>query len=162
MPGEPEFSIRKASSGDVDAILECLQNSFEAYRDSYTRAAFIDTVLTRETLRQRLSTMCVFVATSHAGEIVGTVACNVINPGEGHVRGMAVRPEWHGAGLASQLLRSVEAELFSRKCSLVSLDTTTPLQRATRFYEKHGYWRSGKVTDFFGMELFEYVKELGV
>src|SRR6267143_3849439 len=116
MPGErPEFSIRKAGSGDVDAILECLQDAFEAYRDSYTRAAFIDTVLTPETLRRRLSTMCVFVAASQAGEIAGTVACNVIKPGEGHVRGMAVRPECHGAGLASQLLGSVEAELLGRK-----------------------------------------------
>jgi len=27
-----------------------------------------------------------------------------------------------------------------------------------RFYEKHGYRRSGKVSDFFGMPLVEYVK----
>jgi hypothetical protein len=31
-----------------------------------------------------------------------------------------------------------------------------------RFYEKHGYRRSGKVTDFFGMDLYEFVKELRV
>ena len=55
-------------------ILECLQDAFEAYRDSYTRDAFIDTVLTPETLRQRLVTMCVFVAVNQAREIVGTVA----------------------------------------------------------------------------------------
>ena len=117
-------------------------------------------MLTPETIRQRLATMCVFVATSQAGEIVGTVACNVVNSEEGHVRGMAVRPAWHGAGLASELLASVESELRDRKCSRISLDTTAPLKRATRFYEKHGYRRSGKVTDFFGMQLFEYVKEL--
>jgi len=28
-----------------------------------------------------------------------------------------------------------------------------------RFYEKHGYRRSGKVSDFFGMPLVEYVKQ---
>ncbi len=30
-----------------------------------------------------------------------------------------------------------------------------------RFYEKHGYRRSGRITDFFGMALHEYGKELG-
>jgi len=34
------------------------------------------------------------------------------------------------------------------------------LERAMRFYEKHGYRRSSKVSDFFGMPLFEYVKTL--
>jgi len=29
-----------------------------------------------------------------------------------------------------------------------------------RFYEKHGYRRSGKVSDFFGMPLVEYAKPL--
>ena len=154
------FSIRKASGGDAGAILECLRDAFETYRDSYTRDAFLDTVLTPETLRDRLATMCVFVATSQVGEIVGTVACSVVSPEEGHVRGMAVRPAWHGAGLASELLASVESELRERKCSRISLDTTAPLKRAARFYERHGYRRSGKVADFFGMELVEYVKEL--
>jgi hypothetical protein len=40
------------------------------------------------------------------------------------------------------------------------LDTTEPLQRAMGFYEKHGYRRSGKVSDFFGMPLVEYQKVL--
>jgi predicted N-acetyltransferase YhbS len=154
------FSIRKASSGDADGILECLQDAFEAYRNSYTRDAFIDTVLTPETLRERLATMCVFVAASQADEIVGNVACNVVSAEEGHVRGMAVRPAWHGAGVASELLATVESELRESGCSRISLDTTAPLKRAMRFYERHGYRRSGKVTEFFGMRLFEYVKEL--
>ena len=38
--------------------------------------------------------------------------------------------------------------------------TTEPLERAMRFYEKHGYRRSGRVTDFFGMTLHEWVKSL--
>jgi hypothetical protein len=29
-----------------------------------------------------------------------------------------------------------------------------------RFYEKHGYRRSGKVGGFFGMPLYEFVKNL--
>ena len=37
---------------------------------------------------------------------------------------------------------------------------SAPLQRAIRFYERNGYRPSGRVADFFGMPLFEYVKPL--
>jgi hypothetical protein len=44
----------------------------------------------------------------------------------------------------------------------ISLDTTEPLTRAMRLYEKNGFCRSGRVSDFFGMKLFEYVNVLRV
>lgn len=153
--------IRKASNHDALGILECLRASFEVYRESYTPEGFADTVLTPGTLQQRLADMCIFVAVSASGEqIVGTVGCSVVDQGEGHIRGMAVRPAWHGSGIAAQLLKAVEAELREQKCSRITLDTTAPLKRAMRFYEKNGFRRSGKVTDFFGMALTEYVKTL--
>jgi len=104
--------------------------------------------------------MCVFVAVGESGEIAGTIACHVVNQDVGHIRGMAVRPAWHGTGVAAQLLRSVEAELAGR-CPRISLDTTAPLQRAVLFYEKNGFRRSGVVRDFFGMQLFEFTKTTG-
>jgi ribosomal protein S18 acetylase RimI-like enzyme len=153
-------TIRQATADDASGILDCLRIAFEPYRTSYTPEAFSDTVLTQETVHQRLSSMCVLVAVDDAGNIVGTIACAVVNPDEGHLRGMAVLPEWLGRGIAEKLLQSVEAELAGRKCRRVTLDTTEPLQRAMRFYEKQGYQRSGKVADFFGMPLHEYVKDL--
>jgi len=82
------------------------------------------------------------------------------NPGEGHLRGMAVLPDWHGSGVAAKLLSAIEAWLRSKGCKRITLDTTLPLKTAMRFYEKHGYHRSGKIADFFGMELVEYEKQL--
>jgi len=102
----------------------------------------------------------VFVALDHADQVVGTVSCNQINNQEGHVRGMAVRPEWQGAGLAARLLQRAESELSEKNCALVTLDTTQPLRRAMRFYERNGYKPSGSVRDFFGMPLMEYAKKL--
>ncbi len=87
--------------------------------------------------------MSIFVAVTEAGDIVGTIACAVMEAGEGHLRGMAVLPEWQGRGIAEQLLQTAEAELAARQCSRVTLDTTEPLLRAMRFYEKHGYRPSG-------------------
>lgn len=104
--------------------------------------------------------MCLFVAEAERGEIVGTLACHVINGDEGHLRGMAILPGWQGRGVAARLLRSAEFELQDRKCVRVTLYTSEPLKRATRFYLKNGYSRSGRVKDSFGMPLFEYVKPL--
>jgi predicted N-acetyltransferase YhbS len=154
------ITIRQATSTDAQDILDCLRIAFEPYRTSYTPGAFTDTVLTLGTLRHRLSSMFVFVAVAEAGDIVGTIACAVMDGGEGHLRGMAVLPEWQGQGTSERLLQTAEAELAARKCSRVTLDTTEPLLRAMRFYERHGYRPSGSITDFFGMPLHEYVKDL--
>ena len=104
--------------------------------------------------------MAVLVAITPDGATVGTVAWHVAGPVEGHLRGMAVLPAHAGTGVAEQLLTAAERALRERGCVRVSLDTTEPLQRAIRFYERHGFRPSGRVSDFFGMPLVEYVKEL--
>jgi N-acetylglutamate synthase-like GNAT family acetyltransferase len=154
------FSIRKATSKDAPGILACLSAAFEDYRGSYTPAAFLDTVLTPATIEQRLQEMFVFAAADESGQIIGTVACKVIDKEEGHIRGMAVLPTWQGAGVAAQLLACAESQLGEKNCSRITLDTTEPLKRAIRFYERDGFRPSGKVKDFFGMPLFEYVKTI--
>jgi len=153
-------SVRKATSADASGILARLSAAFEVYRDSYTPAAFADTILTPETLHGRLQVMTVSVATETSGEIVGTIACSVVNPEEGHIRGMAVLPTAQGSGVAGRLLAHAEAYFRQRNCERVSLDTTAPLKRAIRFYQRSGFSPSGKVQDFFGMPLYEYVKAI--
>ena len=152
------FLIRRADAQDSAAILECLAAAFERYRDEYTPEGFEDTVLNPETIQFRLRDMCVLVAISEE-RIVGTIGCGVSGK-EGHLRGMAVYREWQGTGVASALLRAAERELMKAGCTLVTLDTTEPLKRAIRFYEKHGFSASGRISDFFGMPLYEYSKSL--
>ena len=151
-------SVRRATPADAAGILGCLHGAFAAYRDRYTPEAFKDTVLTPETVHERFASMTIFVAVTTDDKIIGTIACTRTSADEGHLRGMAVLEEWQGCGVASQLLDAAESELRSRNCRRITLDTTEPLLRAMRFYEKNGYRRSGRVTDFFGMPLFEYIK----
>src|SRR5262249_2671536 len=113
-----------------------------------------------DTVKQRLAAMIVLVASTRERAILGTVGYQLLAGGEGHIRGMAVRPSWQARGIAQQLLDTVEAELRDRNCSRIRLETTAPLKRAMRFYERNGFRPSGTVTDFFGMPLFEYVKTL--
>ena len=155
---EPSFSLRKATLEDGEAIVDCLKAAFDPYRSEYTPDAFADTVLDSNTVKKRISDMCIFVAVSE-GEIVGTIGCSA-NGAEGHLRGMAVSPERQGSDIAAALLRAAEDELVEQGCQYVTLDTTEPLRRAIRFYQKHGFTATGRVSDFFGMNLYEYKKEL--
>ena len=153
-----EILIRVAKPEDARGILQCLAHAFEPYRAKYTPGAFADTVLDEVSLGERMQRMHVLVAVSPE-EIAGTVAGSVAN-GEGHLRGMAVLPKWRASGVAAALLAAVETWLKGRSCRRVTLDTTLPLAAAIKFYEKNGYRKSGRVSDFFGMLLFEYVKDL--
>jgi len=155
------FSIRKAGSEDYQGVLECLATAFARFRESYTPDAFLDTVLAPDTIKTRLQEMVVFVALLDDGRVIGTISCKVVDEVEGHLRGMAVRPEWQGSQVAAELLARAEEELVNAGCSAITLDTTEPLKRATRFYEKHGFRATGKVGWFFGMPLFEYRKYIG-
>jgi ribosomal protein S18 acetylase RimI-like enzyme len=73
---------------------------------------------------------------------------------------MAVRPEPQGRGVAVALLRQAESDLRQLHCASVTLDTTSLLSRAMRFYERGGFRRTGQTASFFGMELLAYQKEL--
>ena len=150
--------IRQAREDDSESVLGCLSAAFAPYREQYTPAAYADTILDESALRHRMRTMHVIVAVAD-GEVVGTVGA-AIHGDQGHLRGMAVLPQLRSSGVAAQLLSAIEEWLRMQGCTRVSLNTTRPLQAAMRFYEKNGYVRSGRITDFFGMDLIEYEKSL--
>jgi GNAT superfamily N-acetyltransferase len=153
------FRIERATLDDADGILDCLRAAFEPYRTQYTAGAYEDTVMTADTVRQRIEGMTVLVARSDAGRIIGTIGGGVHGI-EGHLRGMTVAPSSQGSRVASELLQAIETELTAAGCTRVTLDTTAPLVRAIRFYERNGYARSGAVSNFYGMPLHEYQKVL--
>jgi ribosomal protein S18 acetylase RimI-like enzyme len=153
-----DIEIRPATDDDASAILKCLATAFAPYRVQYSPAAFADTVLSNETVHHRLRQMHVLLATAN-GNVVGTVSA-ARHAEEGHLRGMAVLPEWRGSGVAAKLLAAIETHLRSNGCKRITLDTTLPLELAMKFYEKNGYRRSGNIADFFGMPLLEYTKHL--
>lgn len=87
--------------------------------------------MTPDAFRRRLSEMSVYVATSSSGEVVGTIAYEILQGGKGYLRGMAALPRWHGTGLSVSLLESVEDELRKAGCKTITLDTTEPLTRTS-------------------------------
>src|SRR5258708_34536517 len=132
---KPSFSIRKARNEDCAGILECHSVAFAPYRCEYTPDAYLDTVLTSETIGKRLSRMSVFVAIDISGQVIGTIACQVLDRGEGYLRGMAVRPESQGLGVSKQLLERREAELPKAGCRTMILNSTEPPKETVHFHE---------------------------
>lgn len=156
-----KFVVRRATQDDAKAIHEVLLAAFEKYRDFYSPEAFSDTVLDEKAAKIRLEQMVVFVAIDFAGKIAGTIGWQKVNDIEGHIRGMAVRPENQGRnGPAAKLLKIIEKDAQKDGCSLLTLDTTEILQRAQNFYIKHGYRKTGKTGDFFGNIIHEFAKNL--
>lgn len=156
---ENAVEIRVAKREDAPQIAACMEAAFAPYRDFYTPDAYADTVPSIDGILGRLSNMRVLVAVQ-GNQVAGTIAGELNERGEGHLRGMAVLMQWQGSGVAARLLVSIEDYLRSQSCSRVTLDTTLPLQRAIRFYQGHGYRHSGMIGDFFGMPLYEYAKDL--
>jgi ribosomal protein S18 acetylase RimI-like enzyme len=153
-----ELHIRAAGINDAEAVARCLESAFAPYREQYSPDGFADTVLSPAGVRERLLRMSLLIAMV-SGQTAGTIGYS-LNGSEGHLRGMAVLPEFQGKGVAEALLHAAEAELKRQGCRLVTLDTTLPLQRAIRFYEKQGYRPTERIGDFFGMPLFEFAKHL--
>ena len=140
-------------------FLRACRAAFAPYRELYTVEAFADTAPGAEGVRARFASMRMFVALAEDGKVVGTIACSV-HGADGHLRGMAVLPEVQGAGVAADLLRTAEDALRASRCKRVTLDSTEPLARAMRFYEREGYTRTGIVANFFGMPIHEFAKWL--
>jgi len=152
--------LRLAREEDAPGIAACLTAAFNRYRALYTPSGFTDTTLNPDTAIRRLTEMNVYVAVNKEDQIIGTVSWLRIKPEEGHLRGMAVSPEHQGGGLADRLLDRVETDIREAGCRIVSLHTMDFLKRSMRFYEKRGYQRTGKTTDFFGQPAHEFIKNL--
>ncbi len=151
--------IRLATERDINGVLQVLLNAFSAYEDQYPPEAYRNTVLDRAMLTARLKQMMVLIV-EDGGRVLGTVSVGRSAPGEVEVRGMGVHPNQLGSGVATILMSGAEAQARAWSCTRITLDTTEVLQRAQRFYERCGYTRTGKVTDFFGIAVHEFEKVL--
>ena len=149
-----------ASLRDREAVMRCLHEAFEPYRHFYPPEAYEDSTLSERNIEERFATMTVLVAEDIYGDVVGTIAWCKHKDGEGRIRGMAVLPSEQGSGAADALLKAAEDAMRRAGCKVATLDTTEPLVRAQKFYEKRGYVQWPERGDFYGMPLIRYAKPL--
>ena len=83
-------------------------------------------------------------AVTPGGEVVGTGRWQLLEPGLGQVRYMAVAAAWQGKGVGAAVLHSLEEEAVDRRCLRVVLEAR---EGVVRFYQRAGYQvtRPGKI-----------------
>lgn len=156
-----EYSIGRAQLKDAKGIHEVLLAAFEEFRYYYSLVGFADTVMSKEVAYERIKKMTLFVVVAQNHKIIGTVGWQKIGENEGHIRGMAVHPKYHGENSpAAALLQAVEDDVYSQGCIYLTSDTTEILVRAQNFYRKMGFKETGKTGDFFGTTIFEFEKKI--
>ena len=74
-----------------------------------------------------------------AGEVVGTAAVRVLEPGVGELKRMWLRPACQGRGLGRRLLDTSVLEARSLGCRALRLDSQTKLAAAVHLYRVNGF-----------------------
>lgn len=79
------------------------------------------------------------VAVDPDGDALGCGALRRLDPASAEVKRMYVTPAARGSGVATALLRALEAAAVHRGWTTVRLETGTAQPEAVRFYEREGY-----------------------
>jgi GNAT superfamily N-acetyltransferase len=90
------------------------------------------------------------------GEIVGGIIVAHVGGGHFHIGVLYIHPDYHGQGIGSAALQFIESTYPARRWTL---NTPSYATRNHRFYEKHGYVKTGE-HPFRDFSLFDYEKRI--
>ena len=146
------FRIRRARSGDLDALVAVEETSFD--HDRISRAQW------RRHLRS--DSACVLVAVQ-AGKAAGCLLL-FFRSGSRTARlySIAIAQHARGLGLGAALLEAAERGARRRGCDAMRLEVRTDNSAAIALYEKRGYRRCERIHGFYenGADAWRYQKAL--
>lgn len=90
------------------------------------------------------------------GQIVGGIVVANIDGAHYHLGTLYIHPDYHGQGIGGAALQFIESTYPARRWTLNTPDYAT---RNHRFYEKHGYVKTGE-HPFRYFRLFDYEKRI--
>ncbi len=97
--------------------------------------------------------MVAFVVAYRAGRPVGCGGLRLLEPGTAEIKRMYAAPETRGSGVATDVIRALEAWARARGVTELRLETGDRLLAAQRFYEREGYERIPLFGPYVGSEL---------
>ena len=140
------FAIRRALPEDHAAVA----------RELADYLAFIGDALDAEGLDHDIAhwqeeydgrTGVLLVVADAAGEVVGTAAVRLLEPGVGELKRMWLRPAWQGRGLGRRLMDACLDEARGLGCRALRLDTQAKLEAAVRLYRAYGFSEVARYND---------------
>jgi len=132
------FTIRRALPEDHAAVA----------RELADYLAFIGDALDAEGLDHDIAhwqeeydgrTGVLLVVADAAGEVVGTAALRLLEPGVGELKRMWLRPSRQGRGLGRRLMDACLDEARRLGCRALRLDTQATLEAAVHLYRAYGF-----------------------
>lgn len=144
--------IRCATRNDLNSLLELEYASFD--HDRVSRAQF----------RRHLKSASACVLVAEENSIVHGDALVFFRRDSRHARlySIAIAHAARGRGLGAALLQAAEREARARGCDTMRLEVRTDNAPAIRLYERRGYRRVARESDFYenGADAWRYVKAL--
>ena len=140
------FAIRRALPEDHAAVA----------RELADYLAFIGDALDAEGLDHDIAhwqeeydgrTGVLLVVADPAGEVVGTAAVRLLEPGLGELKRMWLRPSRQGRGLGRRLMDACLDEARRLGCRALRLDTQAKLESAVRLYRAYGFSEVARYND---------------
>jgi ribosomal protein S18 acetylase RimI-like enzyme len=142
--------IRAARLDDLDGLVELEELCFE--HDCFHRRQL------RYLITKAQGQVLIY---EMAGQVCGALILSWRrNSPVGRITSVAVRPEYHGQGIGTVLVRQAENIAQSRGLKKMHLEVRQDNQKAINFYEGHGYTRVGLKADYYwdGMTGISYRK----
>ena len=163
---------RLATPPDAGAVAATMSEGFETYR-AWAPSDWRPPVVgegDQERFAHALARPDVwFLVAESDGTVIGHVALSLSTredpgpppPGTVFIWQLFVRPEWHGHGTATVLMRAAVSEALTRGFSHMRLWTPEGAARARRFYEREGWTLTGRVhrRSDFGLPTVEYSRD---
>ncbi len=137
-PAAPGYRVRRATVADDAAV----RRELAAYLD-HIGARLDPEVLDHDIARWAEEydgvTGVLLVIEEPGGDVVGTAAVRVLEPGLGEVKRMWIRPALQGQGLGRRLLEACLGEARALELDRLRLDTQRRMEAARALYAAYGF-----------------------
>ena len=140
------FTIRRALPEDHAAVARELADYLSFIGDALD-AEGLDHDIAHWQEEYDGRTGVLLVVADGAGEVVGTAAVRLLDPGVGELKRMWLRPAWQGRGLGRRLMDACLDEARRLGCRALRLDTQAKLEAAVRLYRAYGFSEVARYND---------------
>jgi ribosomal protein S18 acetylase RimI-like enzyme len=142
--------VRDAGYDDIRAVQRVARTTWEhTYRESIpesVRAEFISQAYSADFLRRRMESN-VFLVAAEGEEVIGFAEFRSLSNTEAELPAIYVLPGMQGRGIGARLLKAGIGRFTPRTRFVLRVEQDNV--QAQRFYEAHGFRRTGEHTEHF-------------
>lgn len=132
------FTIRRALPEDHPAVARELADYLSFIGDALD-AEGLDHDIAHWQEEYDGRTGVLLVVADAAGEVVGTAAVRLLEPGVGELKRMWLRPAWQGRGLGRRLMDACLDEARRLGFRALRLDTQAKMEAGVHLYRAYGF-----------------------